>query len=198
MTTKTNLHKHEYLYNIFKILDVYYNLDWPPKQVNGCLYFGGMATVDWQSVVEVLIVYEQEQMLGEGLRESRRTDKFQKKAEKECCERVSHWHVYDLKTVALTEQQWEKLQVCETSWVRRITKTKMVARRRMNDLRKEIGLQSSLGNQRWEGHVERIQAGKFEKIAEAQKYQECRIRGRLQLRWEVCIRRDMKNIHGET
>ena len=53
----------------------------------------------------MLIVYEQEQMLGEGLRESRRTDKFQKKAEKECCERVSHWHVYDLKTVALTEQQ---------------------------------------------------------------------------------------------
>ena len=60
--------------------------------------------MDGQSVVEVLIVYEQEQMLGEGLRESRRTDKFQKKAEKECCERVSHWHVYDLKTVALTEQ----------------------------------------------------------------------------------------------
>ena len=43
--------------------------------------------------------------------------------------------------MALTEQQQQKLQVCEKNWVRRITRTKGVDRRRMNDLRKEVGMQ---------------------------------------------------------
>ena len=43
-----------------------------------------MATVD------ELVVYKQEQMLGKGLRESRWTDEFQKKAEKESVANVCH------------------------------------------------------------------------------------------------------------
>ena len=52
--------------------------------------------------------------------------------------------MYGLETLALTEQQQQRLQVCENNWVRRITKTKRVERRRMIDLRKEVGMQCSL------------------------------------------------------
>ena len=34
--------------------------------------------------------------------------------------------------------------MCENNWVRRITRTKRVDRRRLNDLRKEVGMQCSL------------------------------------------------------
>ena len=53
--------------------------------------------------------------------------------------------LYGLETVALTEQQQQqKLQDCENNWVRRITRTKRVDRRRMNDLRKEVEMQCIL------------------------------------------------------
>ena len=45
--------------------------------------------------------------------------------------------LYGPETVALTEQQ-QKLHVSENNWVGRITKTKRVDKRRMNDLRKEV------------------------------------------------------------
>ena len=48
--------------------------------------------------------------------------------------------MFGLEMVALTEQQ-QKLQVCENKWVRRITGVARVERRRMNDLREEIGMQ---------------------------------------------------------
>ena len=49
-------------------------------------------------------------------------------------------------TVALTGQQQQKLQVCKNNWFWRITVAKRVDRRRLNDLREEIGMQFS-----WEG-----------------------------------------------
>ena len=48
--------------------------------------------------------------------------------------------LYGLETVALTEQQQQKLQVCESNWVRRITRTKRVDRRKTNDLGNEVGM----------------------------------------------------------
>ena len=68
--------------------------------------------------------------------------------------------LYGLGTVALTEQQQQKLQECENNWVRRITRTKRVDRRRMNDLRKEVGMQKICSltgrlvrrRMRWAGH----------------------------------------------
>ena len=66
----------------------------------------------------------------------------------------------------MTEQQ-QKLQVCENNWVRQITRTKRVDRRRMNDLRKEVGMQCSLtgrlvrSRMRWAGHLVRMDASKL-------------------------------------
>ena len=80
-----------------------------------------------------------------------------------------------LETVALTKQQQQKLQVYENNWVRRITRTKRVDRRRMNDLRKEVGMQCSLtgrlvrSRMRWAGHLVRMDASKLEKRAEVEK-----------------------------
>ena len=106
--------------------------------------------------------------------------------------------LYGLETVALTEEQQQKLQVCENNWVRRITKTKRVDRRRMNDLRKEVGMQCSLtgrlvrSRMRWAGHLVRMDASKLAKRAEVEKHQGRRKRGRPQLRWEDCVRRDIR------
>ena len=46
--------------------------------------------------------------------------------------------LYGLEGVTLIEQQQQKLQVCENNWVRRITRTKRVDGRRMNDLMKRL------------------------------------------------------------
>ena len=106
--------------------------------------------------------------------------------------------LYCLETVALTEQQQQKLQVCENNWVRRVTRTKRVDKRRMNILRKEVGMQCNLTGRlvrcrmRWAGHLVRMDAGKLAKRAEVEKHQGRRKRGRSQLRWEDCVRRDMR------
>ena len=100
--------------------------------------------------------------------------------------------------MALTEQQQQKLQVCENNWIRRITRTKREDRRRMNVLRKEVGTQCSLTGKlvirrmRWAGHLVRMDASKLAKRAEVEKHQGHKKRGMPQLRWEDCVRRDMR------
>ena len=75
--------------------------------------------------------------------------------------------LYGLVTVALTEQQQKKLQVCENNWVSQITRTQRVDKRRMNDLKKEVEMQCSLtgrlvrSRMRWAGHLVRMDAGKL-------------------------------------
>ena len=46
---------------------------------------------------------------------------------------------YSLETLALSELHQHKLQVCENNWIRRIAGVKRVARRRMKDLKEEVG-----------------------------------------------------------
>ena len=83
--------------------------------------------------------------------------------------------LYGLETEALTEQQQYKLQVCENNWVRRITRTKRVDIKRMNDLRKDVGKQCSLtgrlmrSRMRWAGHLVRMDASKLAKRTEVEK-----------------------------
>ena len=108
--------------------------------------------------------------------------------------------LYGLETVALTEQQQQKLQVCENNWVRRITRTKRMDRRRMNDLRKEVGMQCSLtgrlvrSRMRWADNLVRMDASKLAKRAEVEKHQGRRKRGSPQLRWDDCVRRDTRRL----
>lgn len=69
----------------------------------------------------------------------------------------------------LTEQQQQKLHICKNNWVRRMIRTKRVDGRRMNNLRKEVGIQSSLiltgglvrSRMRWAGHFVSMDPGKL-------------------------------------
>ena len=71
-------------------------------------------------------------------------------------------YLYSLETVALTERQQQRLQVCENNWVRRIVGVKSVDRRSMDELKEEIGVQMSLMGRlvkfqlRWAGHLVRM------------------------------------------
>ena len=64
--------------------------------------------------------------------------------------------------LALTEKQQQRLQVCQKNWVSRIAGVKRVDRRRMDDLREEIGVQMSLTGKfvkcrlRWAEHLVRM------------------------------------------
>ena len=54
---------------------------------------------------------------------------------------VTPANVCGLETVALTERQQQRLQVCENNWVRRFVK---VDRRKMDEMREDTGVLMSL------------------------------------------------------
>ena len=105
------------------------------------MYFGGVVTEDGHSEVEV----RRRTQAGanawrkvEGVLLDRNISKKLKGRVLRVC--VTPARLYGLETVALTEQQQQKLQVCENNWIRRIARTKRVDRRRINILRKEVGM----------------------------------------------------------
>ena len=107
------------------------------KQVDGFVYLGGMVTEDGHSAAEVQRRTQaganawrkvERVMLGRTISKKLKGKVIRTSVKPAC--------LYGLETVALTEQQQQKLQVCENNWVRRITRTKRVDRRRKNDLRK--------------------------------------------------------------
>ena len=53
-------------------------------------------------------------------------------------------YLYSLETMAMTEKQQEGLQVCENNCVRRIAGVKIINKRRMEELREEVGVRESL------------------------------------------------------
>ena len=67
--------------------------------------------------------------------------------------------------VGNTERQEEKLQVAENNWVRRICKVKRKDRRKMGELREEIGMKKHLNMKlvgsrlRWSGYIQRMSEG---------------------------------------
>ena len=72
--------------------------------------------------------------------------------------------IYGLGTLALTERQEEKIQIVENNWVRRICKVTQEDRRKMKELREEIGMKKHLkmrvvgSRMRWAGHVTKDQS----------------------------------------
>ena len=70
--------------------------------------------------------------------------------------------LYGHETIALSERQHHRLQVWEHNWVRWIAGVKRVGRRKMDDLREELGIEKCVMRRlvkswvKWAGHVERM------------------------------------------
>ena len=97
--------------------------------------------------------------------------------------------LYGTETLALTELQQQRLQVCENNWVRKIAGVTRADRRRMVELMEERLVRSRL---QWAGHVERMADDRLPKRAAELREQGRRRRGRPRLRWEDCVKRDVR------
>ena len=110
---------------------------------------------------------------------------------------------YGLETLALSELHQHKLHVCENNWVRRIAGIKRVERRRMKDLRQEVGTKACIvgktgkSRMKWAGHMVRMKDNKLPRISETKKQEGFKKRGRRQLRWEDCVKRDLRKAEEE-
>ena len=74
--------------------------------------------------------------------------------------------------------------VCENNWIRRIAGVRRVERRRMKDLREEVGTKACKSRMKWAGHMVIMKDDKLPKISDTKKQEGCGKRGRPQLRWE--------------
>ena len=78
---------------------------------------------------------------------------------------------YGIDTLPVTEKHQHRLQVCENNWVRRIAGVKRVDRRRMDELREEVGIQKCLmgrlvkSRMKWAGQVERMKEDRLPRMA---------------------------------
>ena len=107
--------------------------------------------------------------------------------------------LYRTETLALTELQQQRLQVCENNWVRKIARVTRADRRRMVELREETGVQRSLTERlvrsrlQWARHVERMADNRLPQSTTAELCEQGRRRrGRPSLRWEDCVKRDVR------
>ena len=81
-----------------------------------------------------------------------------------------------------------RLQMCENNWIRRIPVVKIAERRRMKDLREEVGTKACIvgkivkSRMKWAGHVVRMKDKRLPKRSETKKHRGCRKRGNSQLR----------------
>ena len=82
---------------------------------------------------------------------------------------------------------------------RQLARVTRADRRRMVELREETGVQRSFTERlvrsrlQWAGHVERMADDRLPKRAAELREQGRRRRGRPRLRWEDCVKRDVKN-----
>ena len=73
----------------------------------------------------------------------------------------------------------------------------------MKDLREEVGTKVCIvgkivkSRMKWAGHMVRMKYDKLPKRAETKKQEGSRKRGRPQLRWEDCVRRDLRKAEEE-
>ena len=110
---------------------------------------------------------------------------------------------YGLETLALSELHQHKRQVCENNWIRKIAGVRIMERRRMKDLREEVGTKACIvgkivkSRMKWAGHMVRMNDDKLPKRAETKRQEGSRKRGRPQLRWEDCVKRDLRKAEEE-
>ena len=69
----------------------------------------------------------------------------------------------------------------------------------MKDLREEVGINACIvgkigkSRMKWAGHMMvRMKGGRLPKRSETNKQQDCRKRGRPQIRWEDSVKRDLR------
>ena len=79
--------------------------------------------------------------------------------------------MFGTETLAMTERQQQRLQMCENNWVRKIARVPSAGRRRMVELREETEVQRSfteklfMSRLLWAGHVERMADDRLSKRA---------------------------------
>ena len=106
--------------------------------------------------------------------------------------------LHGTETLAMTELQQQRIQVCENNWVRKIARLMRADRRRMVELREEMGVKRSLTERlvrsrlHWTGHVERMADDSLSKRATELRDEGRRRRGRSRVTWEDCVKRDVK------
>ena len=92
----------------------------------------------------------------------------------------------------------QRLHVCENNWVRKIARVTRADKRRMVELREETWVQRSLKERlvrsrlQWAGHVERMADDRLPKRTAELREQGRRRRERPRLRWEDCVKRDVR------
>ena len=73
----------------------------------------------------------------------------------------------------------------------------------MKDLREEVGTKACIVGRivksrlKWAGHMVRMNDDKLPKTAETKKQEGSRKRERPQLRWEDCVKRDLRKVEEE-
>ena len=115
---------------------------------------------------------------------------------------ITSAYICGLETMAITEKQHEKLQVCENNLVRRNAGVKRIDKRRMEELKEEVGVREGLTTKlvrsrlKWAGHVERMERVRLTNRAEANGMEGRRRRGRPRLGWEDCFKRYLVGVGG--
>ena len=108
--------------------------------------------------------------------------------------------LYGTETLALTELQQQRLQVCENNWVRKIARVTRADMRRMAGLREETGVQRSMSERAdYSGQdtKKRMTDCRLPKRSAELREQGRRRRGRSMLRWEDCVKRDVSRGGGD-
>ena len=105
--------------------------------------------------------------------------------------------LYSLETLPVSEEHQHRLQVCENNWVRRIAGVKRVdRRRRMDELREEVGIQKCLMGRlvksrlKSAGHVGRMEEDRLPRMvlcSTGDRERGKKKRGRPRMRWRDCI-----------
>ena len=174
------------------------------KQVNNVVYLGGNISENGRVEVEVrrrIQAGANAWRNVEGVMMDRKISRKLKRKVLDSC--VVPASTYGLETLALSELHQHKLQVCENNWIRRIAGVRRVERRRMKDLREEVGTKACIvgkivkSRMKWAGHMVRMKDEKLPKRSEKMKHDGCRKRGLPQLRWEDCAMRDLRKAEEE-
>ena len=113
------------------------------KQVKNCVYLGGNIPENGRVEVQRRIQAGANAWRNvEGVMMDRKISRKLKGNVLDSC--VVPASIYGLETLALSELHQHKLQVCGNNWIRRIAGVRRVERRRMKDLREEVGTKACI------------------------------------------------------